>query len=88
MSSLRIVPLNAVPELRDTLADWLWRAFGTENSRDFFASILDSSLSGADLPLTFVALDGDRALCRWFVDGDVDGDEQEAWIDLKALTVL
>lgn len=60
MSSLRIVPLNAVPELRDTLADWLWRAFGTENSRDFFASILDSSLSGADLPLTFVALDGDR----------------------------
>ncbi|MCJ2033666.1 hypothetical protein [Methylobacterium sp. J-068] len=38
--------------------------------------------------MTVVAVEGDRALCRWFVDGDVDGDEQEAWIDLKALTVL
>ena len=38
--------------------------------------------------LTVVAVEGDRALCRWFVDGDVDGDEQEAWIDLRALTVL
>ena len=34
--------------------------------------------------MTVVALEGDRALCRWFVDGD----EQEAWIDLAALTVL
>ena len=32
--------------------------------------------------MTVMALEGDRALCRWFVDGDVDGDEQEAWIDL------
>lgn len=38
--------------------------------------------------LTVMAVAGDRALCRWFVDGDVDGDEQEAWIDLGALTVL
>lgn len=38
--------------------------------------------------LTVVALEGDRALCRWFVDGDVDGVEQEAWIDIAALTVL
>jgi len=60
VSLLRIVPLSTVPEHRGILADWLWRAFGSENSRDFFASILDSSLSGADLPLTFVALDGDR----------------------------
>jgi hypothetical protein len=38
--------------------------------------------------LTVVAVEGERALCRWFVDGDVDGEEQEAWIDVKALTVL
>lgn len=38
--------------------------------------------------LTVVAIEGDRALCRWFTDGDVDGDVQEAWIDVAALTVL
>lgn len=58
--TLRIVPLSAVPETREVITDWLWKAFGTDNSRDFFASVIDSSLSGADLPLTFVALDGER----------------------------
>lgn len=62
MSSLRIVPLSAAVEHRETLIDWLWQAFGSDNSRDFFASVIDSSLSGADLPLTFVALDGERAV--------------------------
>ena len=60
MSLLRIVPLTTVPEHRETIIDWQWRAFGSDNSRDFFASVIDSSLHGADLPLTFVALDGDR----------------------------
>lgn len=58
--TLRIVPLSAVPQTREVITDWLWKAFGTDNSRDFFASVIDSSLSGADLPLTFVALDGER----------------------------
>ncbi|WP_227435480.1 hypothetical protein [Methylobacterium sp. W2] len=38
--------------------------------------------------MTVVAIEGDRALCRWFVDGDVDGDEQEAWLPVASLTVL
>lgn len=60
MSSLRIVPLTEAATHRQVIIDWLWQAFGSDNSRDFFASVIDSSLSGADLPLTFVALDGDR----------------------------
>lgn len=60
MNGLRIVPLTEAVMHRDTLVNWLWQAFGSDNSRDFFASVIDSSLSGADLPLTFVALDGDR----------------------------
>ena len=60
MSLLRIVPLSAVPATREVVTDWLWQAFGSDNSRDFYASVIDSSLSGADLPLTFVALDDDR----------------------------
>ncbi len=58
--TLRIVPLTAVPETREIITDWLWQAFGTDNSRDFFASVIDSSLAGSDLPITFVALDGER----------------------------
>lgn len=60
MSLLRIVPLSAVPATREVVTDWLWQAFGSDNSRDFYASVIDSSLSGADLPLTFVALDDER----------------------------
>ncbi|MFS2225473.1 GNAT family N-acetyltransferase [Pantoea sp. B65] len=56
--ALRIVSLAEVPQQRELITDWLWQAFGSENSRDFFASIITSCLSGADLPLTFVALDG------------------------------
>ncbi|MTD28301.1 GNAT family N-acetyltransferase [Erwinia sorbitola] len=59
---MRIVPLSAAPQHRETIVDWQWRAFGGADSRDFFASVVDSSLRGADLPLTFVALDGDRAV--------------------------
>ena len=60
MNALRIVPLSEAVGHRETLIDWLWRAFGDEQSRDFFASIIDSGLAGSDLPVTFIALDGDR----------------------------
>lgn len=49
--------LTQQPQHREQIIDWLWRAFGSENSRAFFASVVESSLSGADLPLTFIALD-------------------------------
>ncbi|GJE19208.1 hypothetical protein [Methylobacterium marchantiae] len=38
--------------------------------------------------MSVIEIDGDKALCRWFVDGDVDGDEQEAWLPIASLTVL
>ncbi|MCJ2129928.1 hypothetical protein [Methylobacterium sp. E-045] len=38
--------------------------------------------------MTVVEIVGDKALCRWFVDGDVDGDEQEAWLPIASLTIL
>ncbi len=60
MTTLRIVPLTEATEHRDIITDWLWRSFGSEDSRDFFASVIDSSLKGQDLPVTFVALDGER----------------------------
>lgn len=62
MSTLKIVPLAEAKQHIDTVTDWLWKAFGSENSRPFFASILASSLSGADLPITWVATDGDRVV--------------------------
>ncbi len=60
MSAWRIVPLSVVPTLCEPITDWLWRAFGCDQSREFFASIIQSSLNGKDLPVTFVALDGDQ----------------------------
>ena len=62
MSELKIVPLGeALPHV-ETVTDWLWQAFGSESSRPFFASIMASSLRGADLPVTWVALDGEKAV--------------------------
>ncbi|MBU9814793.1 GNAT family N-acetyltransferase [Rahnella sp. C60] len=57
---MKIINLNERPEFQDAVTDWLWRAFGSENSREFFASVVRSSLSGADLPQTFIALDEGR----------------------------
>lgn len=62
MSALKILPLAEAQQHIETVTDWLWQAFGSESSRPFFASIMASSLSGADLPLTWVAVDGDRAV--------------------------
>ncbi|AYA05801.1 MULTISPECIES: GNAT family N-acetyltransferase [Rahnella] len=57
---MKIINLSERPEFQDAVTDWLWQAFGSENSREFFASVVRSSLSGADLPQTFIALEGDR----------------------------
>lgn len=60
MSRWRIVPLSEVPQHQPLLVTWLWRAFGDAQSQAFFASVVESSLRGADFPQTFVALEGDR----------------------------
>ena len=59
---MEIVSLTAAPQHAEQLTDWLWRAFGCDASRDFFASIIQSSLSGAEFPVTFVALEQGRAI--------------------------
>lgn len=56
---MKIIDLSDRPEFKEQVTDWLWQAFGSENSRDFFASVVQSSLSGADLPQTFIALEGE-----------------------------
>lgn len=62
MSRWRIVSLSEAPAYQPQLVEWLWRAFGAANSRAFFASVVESSVRGADFPQTFVALDGDHAV--------------------------
>lgn len=56
---MKIVNLSERPEFQETVTDWLWKAFGSENSRAFFESVVLSSLRGADLPQTFIALEGE-----------------------------
>ena len=57
---IRILPLFEVTEHSELITDWLFQAFGSENSRDFFASIVNSSLRPEGLPVTFVALLDDK----------------------------
>lgn len=57
---IRILPLFEVPEHSELITDWLFQVFGSENSRDFFASIVNSSLRPEGLPVTFVALLDDK----------------------------
>lgn len=57
---IRILPLYEVPQCSEAVTDWLYQAFGSTNSRAFFASIVASSLRPEGLPITFVALDGER----------------------------
>ncbi|QGY30398.1 GNAT family N-acetyltransferase [Pantoea cypripedii] len=59
---MQILPLQEVPHFASQITDWLWREFGEGTPREFFASIVTSSLKGADFPVTFVALDGARPL--------------------------
>lgn len=60
--TIEIVSLAEAPQHAEQLTDWLWRAFGCDASRDFFASVIQSSLSGAAFPVTFVAMKQGRAL--------------------------
>lgn len=59
---MKIVPLSDVPQFADQITDWQWRAFGEASSRAFFASVVNSSLTGADFPVTFVAAEAGRAI--------------------------
>ncbi|MDZ7277475.1 GNAT family N-acetyltransferase [Pantoea eucrina] len=54
---MRIVPLSDVPHHASQITDWLWQAFGAGTAREFYDSIVRSSLNGAEFPVTFVALD-------------------------------
>lgn len=59
---MKIVPLSDVPQFADQITDWQWRAFGDASSRALFASVVNSSLTGADFPVTFVAVEAGRAI--------------------------
>ncbi|KGA25831.1 GNAT family acetyltransferase [Pectobacterium brasiliense] len=60
MSSVKIVYLADHPQHQEQVIDWIWQAFGSQNSREFFASVVRNSLNPAALPLTFIALEGER----------------------------
>lgn len=57
---MKIQPLYAAPQYAEQVTDWLWQAFGTSDSRDFFASIVATSQREGEMPLTFVAIQGDK----------------------------
>lgn len=59
---MKILPLYAVPQHAQQVIDWQWQAFGTEDSRDFFASIVATSQREGEMPLTFVAVEGEKLL--------------------------
>jgi predicted N-acetyltransferase YhbS len=57
---VKIFPLYAMPQYAGQVTDWIWQAFGTPDSRDFFASIVATSQREGQLPLTFVAVEGHK----------------------------
>lgn len=57
---LRIVYLADYPQHQQQVIDWQWQAFGCESSREFFANLVASSLRHEGLPITFIALQGDK----------------------------
>nr|WP_154929391.1 GNAT family N-acetyltransferase [Pantoea agglomerans] len=59
---MEIVLLSDAPHFADQVTDWQWRAFGEASSRAFFASVVNSSLTGAEFPVTFVAVEAGRAI--------------------------
>lgn len=60
--NINIVPLYAAPQHAEQVTDWLWQAFGASMPRAFFASIVTHSQRPGQLPLTFVAHEGDTLL--------------------------
>lgn len=58
-----IHPLYAAPQHASRVTEWLWRAFGAETlPQAFFASIVEHSQTPGALPITFVAVEGERLL--------------------------
>lgn len=58
-----IHPLYAAPQHASCVTEWLWRAFGADAlPRAFFASIVEHSQTPGVLPITFVAVEGERLL--------------------------
>ena len=58
-----IQPLYAAPQHASRVTEWLWRAFGGETlPQAFFASIVEHSQTPGALPITFVAVEGERLL--------------------------
>jgi len=54
---MKIIPLYQAPHHAKQVTEWLWREFGSLESRDFFASVVASSQKEGALPLTFIAVD-------------------------------
>lgn len=59
---MKILPLYAAPQFAEKVIDWIWTAFGDGLPRAFFQSIVDHSQTPGALPLTFIAVEGDRLL--------------------------
>lgn len=59
---MKIQPLYAVPHHAQRVTDWIWQAFGTQESRGFFASIIATSQNKDALPTTYVATQGEELL--------------------------
>ena len=58
-----IHPLYAAPQHASCVTEWLWRAFGADAlPRAFLASIVEHSQTPGALPITFVAVEGERLL--------------------------
>ena len=58
-----IRPLYAAPQHASCVTEWLWREFGADAlPRAFFASIVEHSQTPGALPITFVAVEGERLL--------------------------
>ncbi|WPU23827.1 GNAT family N-acetyltransferase [Cedecea neteri] len=57
---MKIVPLYQAPQHAEQVTEWLWQAFGSKESRDFFASIVAASQREGEMPLTFIALEGEK----------------------------
>ena len=58
---MTILPLYAAPQYAPQVTDWLWQAFGGETlPRQFFASIVQHSQTAEELPLTFIAVEGEQ----------------------------
>lgn len=63
---VEFVPLADHPHHQALVTDWLWQAFDRHNGREFFASIVQSSMRQEGLPLTFIALDEGQLVGNWW----------------------